>query len=394
MGYSPFFLGNLTYQYDGPAMMLSVVAMIYAITYRSPNRVWQLGVPGLLIAVAMGLYQLVISVFVGLCCIEVIKSLREKEPLGEVLCSLLQKGAQLGVGGIVYYFTAYQFYATSRGDLIAWDSHWFAAVGSRFTLAMEKVGLLFNEGNSWFSVILLALAAVGYVLTFSNVITIKQHAAKKIAVLVVGLGMLPLMVLVVPGIRILFSDPGIADARNLMGFSTLLVFIFFLSHSVLERIHPRSRWFLAVPVVCMLSFSYAYGHVLIARKELELSVVHDLGYDLTSHQELNNVKRFYLIGPDAVVNWIPGAHGALTLMPALRYVLTDMGQIFVAERLPRIGITNVAGWSAKKDFETSVENKEHVRVVDNKFYSIYLVDGDGYIVFATITDSEAYTAQP
>lgn len=35
--YNPFFLQNLSYQYDGAAMALSVVAVIYAITFRPPR---------------------------------------------------------------------------------------------------------------------------------------------------------------------------------------------------------------------------------------------------------------------------------------------------------------------------------------------------------------------
>jgi hypothetical protein len=35
--YNPFFLQNLSYQYDGPIMVLSVVAVIYAITFRHPR---------------------------------------------------------------------------------------------------------------------------------------------------------------------------------------------------------------------------------------------------------------------------------------------------------------------------------------------------------------------
>ncbi|MBP5090654.1 glucosyltransferase domain-containing protein, partial [Pseudomonas chlororaphis] len=60
--YNPFFLQNLSYQYDGPAMALSLVAVIYAITYRNPYRVLQWLVPALLVALAIGLYQISINV--------------------------------------------------------------------------------------------------------------------------------------------------------------------------------------------------------------------------------------------------------------------------------------------------------------------------------------------
>jgi len=65
--YNPFFLQNLSYQYDGPAMVLSLVAVIFAITFRSASRVQQWIVPALLIALAIGLYQVSINVFFGLC---------------------------------------------------------------------------------------------------------------------------------------------------------------------------------------------------------------------------------------------------------------------------------------------------------------------------------------
>ncbi len=53
--YNPFFLQNLSYQYDGPAMALSVVAVIHAITFRSPSRIQQWLVPSFLVALAIGL---------------------------------------------------------------------------------------------------------------------------------------------------------------------------------------------------------------------------------------------------------------------------------------------------------------------------------------------------
>jgi hypothetical protein len=43
--YNPFFLQNLSYQYDGPIMVLSLVAVIYAITFRHPSRNVQWLVP-------------------------------------------------------------------------------------------------------------------------------------------------------------------------------------------------------------------------------------------------------------------------------------------------------------------------------------------------------------
>lgn len=391
--YSPFFLGNLTYQYDGPAMTLAVVAVIGAFTFRTRHSLLNLVLPGILISVALGLYQSVLGVFIGLCAVDLLRRLTQQQPFHALLSGVLRQVLQLLAGAVFYYLTCYQFYASDRGVLLAFDAHWTAIVLERLDKAMALMGLLITEGNWWFVMILLLAAGAGYVLAGWRIVVARESIAGKFGVFVLYVATLPVLFIAVPGIRLLFVDSGI-DARNLMGFTTVLVCLFFLSHQVLERILPRLGLFLCIPLLGMLSFAYAYGQVLNAKKELELSIVHDIGYDLTSRAPLREIRRFYLIGPGPTGNWIPGSHGAMTRMPALRFILSDMDQMVIAERLPRIGITQVAGWWARKDFKSAVADKPHVQWVDNRFYQIYQVGDEGYIVLTKITEPEAYTAQP
>ncbi len=76
--YNPFFLQNLSYQYDGATIALSLVAVIFAITFRHSSRILQWLVPAFLIALALGLYQVSLNVFLGLCCLELLRGANDK----------------------------------------------------------------------------------------------------------------------------------------------------------------------------------------------------------------------------------------------------------------------------------------------------------------------------
>ena len=83
--FSPFWLGNLTYQYDGPTMALSLVAVIYAVIFRSRHTALALLVPAALLAAAMAFYQVALNVFIGLCCLELIRTVQRREATEQAL---------------------------------------------------------------------------------------------------------------------------------------------------------------------------------------------------------------------------------------------------------------------------------------------------------------------
>ncbi|WP_434675926.1 glucosyltransferase domain-containing protein [Pseudomonas sp. D3-10] len=115
---SPFFIGNITYQYDGPGMMLAVVAAIYAVTYSFGGGTFRRLLAALLVTATLSLYQLAISVYTGLCLIEFVWNIRSRRTANEILCALTQRGLQLMLGASVYYLTTFQMIDNSRGGLI------------------------------------------------------------------------------------------------------------------------------------------------------------------------------------------------------------------------------------------------------------------------------------
>lgn len=386
MWYSPFFLQNLSYQYDGPAMALGLIAVIYAFTFRAKGIGAQIVIPSVLIAVALSFYQLNINVFVGLCCVELIGSVNDQKALKSVLLFVVCKVIQLLAGLAVYYFTAYQFLLDNRRGMLSFDGNWFETIKANFYVVVRKVGLLYNEGNAWLCWILLILAIIGFLLVVVRAFRGGGTHAQKIALSLLCLIAIFVLSISISGIALVFEVFN-EGARLLVGFSVVLTLLFYLSYQLLIAIHPRLGILLIIPALSMLSFSYAYGRVLNVQKELGVSMAQSVAYDLASHKELRDVKEFYLV-VNTTENWLAGASGSTRLIPALKYVL-NIDFLLLPEIMPRVGITNVFGVDAEHN-EGVISSGSYTAVVNNKFYNIYIVGGDGYIVMKKITDAENY----
>jgi hypothetical protein len=135
--------------------------------------------------------------------------------------------------------------------------------------------------------------------------------------------------------------------------------------------------FVVLPIILFLSISYSYGRVLSLKKELETSVMSSLAYSLSSNAALASVEVFYF---NASVQdyWLPASAGTVSIMPVMPY-LVAADFLFLPEAMARVGITNVV--QASHEHSAGVRLKPDARpIVDNWFYSIYVEDGDGYIV--------------
>ncbi|CRM96599.1 O-antigen conversion protein C [Pseudomonas sp. 22 E 5] len=391
---NPFFLGNLTYQYDGPGMVLAVAAALYALTNNAKSTGLRCAVSALLIAVVLGLYQLTVSVFVGLCVVEFVWSVRNKLPVKDVLSAVLVRGLQLIVGGVIYFLTAFQSASSERGRFLPLDSYWLEQVGAKLMFTLDKVMLLFNPVLWAIAVVLLAAAATSYLIVVKQIPEMTGSILGKAVISVLYLLVVPILALCVPGVMLLLVGDDV-DARNYIGFSVVLVFVFLLSHELFIRVFKSATCVLVVPTVFMFSLCYAYGQVLIAKKELQTATATYIAYDLMSYNELNTKKVFYYLSHPVSVNWIPGAHGAMTQMPVQRYILSSSNAMLFPEFFPRIGITNVVN-GYFKGFQAEInalKTQPCKTVVNNPFYAICVVGDSGFITLKYRADPEDYTEQ-
>lgn len=383
--YSPFFLQNLSYQYDGPAMALGVVAMIYATTWRHPSFMVQTGIAACCIAAGLSLYQMVINIYVGLCCVELIRAAGEGASTRQLMRLIVDKAVHLAAGVLVYGLTAYQFLTQERTALRTLDPGWVSLLLSDAQTAAHRVAALYTTANAWLCWAVLASALAGFFLIVWR--TVRQ-ASSGLAKWVRALACVSAggtAVVSIPGLMFLFA-PYQDGARLMMGLSSALVLVFYLSHVALTTLDARLGRLLIVPIIALLSFSFAYGRVLNLHKDYSNSVLQHVAYDVASHTGLRGVERYYAVQADTR-GWLPGAEGTFSLMPVMKYVV-NIDFIWLPETFPRAaGITNVSAASAEQ--AEAVRHKVQTGIpptVDSLFYSIYVDGTQAYIRLKPGTD--------
>ncbi|MCX2899457.1 glucosyltransferase domain-containing protein [Pseudomonas mandelii] len=374
--YNPFFLQNLSYQYDGPAMALSMVAVIYAISFRHPSRILQWLVPAALVALGLGLYQVSFNVFLGLCCLEVLRAASDQLEWPQWRDLMGWKIAQATLGALIYSVTAYPFTQHNRTLLLNLDADPWLQLLINIGRVLEKVQLLFHGGFSWVFAGLLLCAVAGAVRLGREIYRRPDSAAKRLVVGLVCLLTLPLVTLLVSGMALFFRDFN-EGARTLMGFAVLLVLLFYLSHLALARLHRHLPLLLALPLLAMLSLSYAYGRVLTVQKAFTANALASLEHDINAHRQLREAKRIYLSVTYSDY-WLTAAAGSFRQMPVLHYLL-NIDFYMLAENLPSVGITNVVAEKERRN-ATRVGYQDYPALVDSQYYRIYLIGDYGFIV--------------
>ncbi|NBB62836.1 hypothetical protein GVN18_26590 [Pseudomonas sp. ODNR1LW] len=374
--YSPFFLQNLTYQYDGPVMILSVVAVIYAITFRHTSRSLQWLVPSFLIALALGLYQISINVFLGLCCLEVLRAVNDKVAWPQWGSLIGWRISQLFLGGLIYLVSAYPFMGQRRTVLLNWAAQPLLQIHINIARVLEKVVLLFHGGFTWLAAGLLLCAIAGAGCLGLKVVKRKDSGPKRLLIGLLCLLTVPVVVLLVSGVALFFRDFN-EGARTLMGFAVLLVLLFYLSHLALATLHERLPLLLLIPLLAMLSLSFAYGRVLTVQKSFATSALNSLERDIASQQPLRDAKRIYM-SVTYSDHWLLGAAGSFKQMPVLHYLL-NIDFYMLAENLPKVGITNVVAEKERRN-ATRVGYQGYPPLVESQFYRIYLIGDYGFIV--------------
>lgn len=372
--YQPFFLQNLSYQYDGATMALSLAACLWAIAQaRSVVR----GV--LLVAAAAAFYQPSMNLFAGLCGIEVMRRVMAGGALAEVCRHALLRLAQGLGGGLLYYASSAWMVSSTRAGALALDGAWLAEVLHRLAATAQVVGLLLTPVTTWVVAGLALLALLGLLRQLMAVWRRPVSLGQRLGLVLALLLPVPLMLLCVPGLILLLAEFE-QTVRVLLGLGVLLTMLLYLAHEALAPV-PRLRvLLLAVPVLCMLSYSYAYGRVLVLQKTLHQSVAQALAHDLSACPQLCSAKRVYLLGFWLDRPWIPAAQGTLQAMPAINKIHA-YNYVVLPEMLPRVGIDDLHTF-----YEPAPLSRQQVLAssptpqVSSRLYDIHLVGSTAYVL--------------
>lgn len=316
---------------------------------------------------------------------EIVKGIDGGITLKNIRRLVLSKLAQLAIAIIAYCLTAYRLLLGDR--VISWFGYdGVTRVKADLYTVVGKVALIYNDANAWLCWALLVVAGMGFLCGGVRLFRAPGLILTKGVRGIVYLMVVPVLLMSVAGVG-LFFEPFDDGARLLLGFSVVLVFLFHFSHQWLVSVNARLGVLLIIPLLGMLSLSYAYGRVLSLQKGLENSIAYSIAYDISSHKNLREMSDIYMI-VNAGDGWLPGGDGTLRSMPVLKYIL-NVGFFVESNVMPRFGIANVVNEDAKHN-EKVINSGNYKPLVDGRFYNIYVVGGDGYIVMKQITDVLTY----
>ncbi|WP_057456959.1 glucosyltransferase domain-containing protein [Pseudomonas syringae] len=375
--YNPFFLQNLSRHYEGPATALGIALIVFAIVYDAPGMPRKLAISGLMIAFALAFAATSPNVFLGLLGVECLSALIQQRSPGVIGRLLMVRLAQLTIG-IGIYATVGSY------DWLTMDSQWPSEIIRRLAPLSRDVALLFNTGTLCLAIGLVLVALTSYSRHVLIAFRRQDGIARKTVIALFCLCLPVAFLLLIPGITLLAAHFD-GRAGTLLAFSTILIAIFFLINTHAWKRHDAMRLILVLPIVCMLSFSYAYGRVLILQKELGIYVLFSLAYDIDTQPALRNIDTFHF-NTQPLQSWLPAASGTFEKLPAIKYIM-NADERLTPSRLQRVGITR-GKWPTTSCVASSAP------VVDRTYYNIHIQQQTGCIVMKKITVPDTYIWEP
>ncbi len=372
--YTPFFLQNLSYQFDGPVMVAGLAVIIYSVVGERSTVYKTVLTSVVLLIFALAIYQVLINLYVVLCCFEIIKGVEDKKSTAKVLSRLALRVGCLVAGVGVYYLITNGFMSGERQGLLPLDGDWGFEVLARLTKIFADISGDFPAAIQLMVLVVVALALLGYLRSGGYILRSAEPLRMKLMLGLVYLACVPVMVFFISGVMLFFESFN-DGFRTLIGLSGVLVVVFYLAHRVLSRFCGWSCFIVALPLFYCVSVSYAYGRVLMYQKVLETNVLANLSQDV-QHSEFKTLQRINFISAASVAT-LPAAEGIYQAMPVLRAL--DVGYVVVVHMLPSVGLVNVYA-NQDKTIEALIRAGSFPPFLVTNYYNFYMINGDGYIV--------------
>ncbi|WAH55232.1 glucosyltransferase domain-containing protein [Pseudomonas silvicola] len=371
--YNPFFLQELSYQYECLTLSLGVALVILAMSLEMRRGWLQVLARAVLLAAALSLDQLPLNVYVGLVCVDVLRQGTVAPTWRGLLKVPSNALATLLLGGMLYYLSAYQLLTDDRGGVILPNlGQWQA----RIALLAAHVGLFITPANGLIFAGLAGCALAGWLITVRVALRSPVGAGLKVGYLCLTCAATAGVVLAVGGLLLfLFDMAANAEARVLVGVAPLLVALLLLAHRFIQALRPGWTLLLVLPLATFLSFAYVYGQYMRQKNELELFVRTLVVADLFNHEALASAKGIYVMeDSNNDINNVFARVCVQRMLPALRYIAVNDYQ-FLPEQLTKWGVANMAG-----DAPAQVPDLGEP-LVKRPFYALYRAGEYGYIRF-------------
>lgn len=370
---SPFYLQNLSYQYDSFPMSFSVCLILLAYTQN-----WHT-VKGFIIALALiagaaSFFQPATNIYPVLIIGGFLLSLKDNNTSNKIKTLFL--GAITYLSGLIVYFVWLKFInsvaQTDRSklidlnvDSISTQLHLvidlFKIVSS--SLIYSPLFLLFTIGLLLFIIHISIL-----IYTIKGVVSKALVAASPFA-----------MVFFIWGPFILLEE-AFSEARVFMSLGAIMSIIGFSMIKFLDRKIVFKGIFFSLVVLNCLSMMYIYVNLAKEDDAFNDQLATSVAYDINSRPELFDLKSVYI---NSYPPRTPNSKIVLNNIPFLEYINTPFNVWISRYVIESKGVhhiyKDINNMDDKYDWEAICQNKTAKRVVNNKYYEIYTIKNDNLI---------------
>ncbi|MBW5826525.1 glucosyltransferase domain-containing protein [Yersinia kristensenii] len=249
---SPFYLENISYQYDSITMTISLCASVFAACQCTKREKSSFFFSVLCIVIACSLYQTAINSFIGISCVVIIiNSAINKSSAKSMICSISLAALSLLVGLIIYTLIIKTVVPMtgSRGNEFHIDRYmidfFITRVNRFYDTAIKSVSFAYS----------LAALSLIFIVIIIKVLKkdIKASSSLVVVPCIIVIFLCPI------GMLIAFKEPGITS-RMMMGSSALTCLLFSLIY-----IAPIKKSYIYILTISfafplfVISYSYAYA---------------------------------------------------------------------------------------------------------------------------------------
>jgi len=306
LGAQPFFLENLSFRFDAPAMTLAILlALLPVLSLRHSHRDFLLGALSLLGGLCT--YQPAINVFLIFALLDLVVAQAEGQEPKQLVKLALRHIAQVAIAIAIYQWAV----VPSIKDWVKEHSQIIHSVQQLGVVAdnarMMSTYILDSMDQRWMSLLvpLILLSAVSplvigvrYTVSPASLRTRPFWVTAALAAFTV---LLPLVALAcVAGPMLLLVSP-VLMPRVFLGVGALISAGLIALH--VATVSARARWVRYSPLaiaspwaLCMLVFAGIYGNALAAQQQYENRIASTLADDLAELKETAGVTRFLMVG--------------------------------------------------------------------------------------------------
>lgn len=361
---NPFYLQNLSYQYDCLTMSsgLCLAVLAFTIDYKKRLNVFY---SFLLLLGATFFFQPVSNIFILLTALNIIITIKDKNSITK---DTLISFAIYSISIITYYFLFKHFfdYAAENRSGIAHEGELGITIMNAFWIFSQFFkSFIFSVGGIFIAVSLLFMLMAYLVCLYKN-------GFNKLLILKI---ISPLIIVFSLWGPFILLDESFARPRVFITFGFIMMAGFLLIEQYLKNI--KNFNFIIITLVSLYFFSLCYQYNQLASQEYSYNkmLTEWISKDINDSQNLYSKKIIYL---NSHPDYSEGSKIILNNNPFLKFVQMPYYNWFSRYYLQNRGVENVykdlTNIDDSYDWKAICEKQDAKLIKENRYYNIYIIN--------------------